>query len=195
MAMLTMRALPAGFTEELNPILSERVGRYVERLRQAGPIRLLVVAKANAKEEEVEDALSNPAWAPRKKGPGIWEVTVLTPNVAKLTSRPDLFRWIDLGTRYYGYFVDSPAERVTVTLDVEGGEWTADSKAALGKLGMGGAPGEMGTWTTETTGAKLADLAAMPFLSSIEVMPPGGGGPGGTGDMGGPGGTGTGGGN
>lgn len=171
MATPMFRSLPAGFSEELSPILSERVAELTSRLRKAGPIRLLVVAKAGGKEAEAGAALAaQPEWAAQKKAPGVYEATVLPEQVAELVARPDLYRWLDLATRFFGSPVDGPADRVVVSLRPEGGAWKKEHLSALERRGFPGKPDASGRLAFETTGGKLADLAAVPFLSSIGIQ-------------------------
>ena len=165
-----VRAIPEGIAEKPSPIVAEAVSRRLDQIGpRLGEIRLLAVASASAKVEEVEKLLSNPLWRMKRKAPRVYEVTVKASEVDALAGEKNLLRWLDLGTRFFGREVPSDAERVSVALAVEE-QIFADAKKRLKALGFAQSSEEAGpSLVGEIASAKLAELATLSFLKAIEV--------------------------
>ncbi len=165
----TATFVPKGFTEGRHKMVSEALGQRIDRLgREVAPQRVLAVAAAAADSDDLERFFAqHMTWRAWRKAPGIYEITVLPDDLRELTSRPEMFRKLDLGGRLYGALVGDPNDTALVRL------WVRDAEAAVREIGLArGQISGRGKGSLEATirATALCGLLCCESIEGFEVL-------------------------
>ncbi len=178
-------ALPEGFSTAKNKFYADSVAPRFDTLPPDALVRVLLVAAKDTGPEKVKAILGNPRFQLRAKALGIYEANVKADDMERAigphVGADKTFRWVDLGTRFFGLPVESATDLATVAVSYDGP--SADAKKKLKSLGLtltepkppeGAEAGEWvnpdaGLLVGTISGAELYDLVLTPKATSIEV--------------------------
>jgi hypothetical protein len=167
----TQTFVPQGFFAGRHPMISEALAQRIARLGgRVPPQRLIVLKAAGAKDEALAAFFAErPRWGARPKVPGAWEIDVSPDDIAQITGRKDLFRWVDIGTRLFGKTGTEVPATVAVRLAAKGGD-APGAEAAVRELGGTVSGKKGGTIEAKLAAAKAADLLRSGAIEAVEVV-------------------------
>ncbi len=172
MALPTARTfVPQGFVAGRHPMVSEALARRLDMLgRRAPPQRVLALRAGGAKAGACEEFFAErPHWGARLKAPGAWEVEIAPDDIAQVTARRDLFRWVDVATRLFGAVAADPNATVAVRIAARGGD-TKGAEAALREAGGTATGRGEGAVEGKLAAGKAADLLRAAAVEAVEIL-------------------------
>lgn len=173
MTLTAATFVPQGFTDGRHPRISPRLGRQIDILgTAASTLRTLVLTKDGADADAIGRVVAqHPRWVAMERAPSLLELRLPIEELADVTSRDDLFTWIEAGDRLAGPNVTEPSAMVSVRLSLFDARTAKDLISGLG--GSLAGQGQGGLYLAALPARHLGALVRSDAVETIEVTDPG----------------------